>query len=63
MNETANDIISYLKEDICFVESYALVLYAFCLIQIKLHVNLYTVAHLCSMNICGMISFGGLLSE
>ena len=41
----------------------ALVMFALLLIQICLHMNLYTVAHLCSMNICGMISFGGLLSE
>ena len=41
----------------------ALVMFALLLIQICSHMNLYTVAHLCSMNICGMISFGGLLSE
>jgi len=41
----------------------ALVMFALLLIQICLHMNLYIVAHLCSMNICGMISFGGLLSE
>ena len=52
-----------LKEDIRFVEIYALVMFALLLIQICLHMNLYTVAHLCSINICGMISFGGLLSE
>ena len=45
------------------VENYALVMYGCLLIQNRLHMNLYTVAHLCSMNICGMISFGGLLSE
>ena len=52
-----------LKEDISFVEIYALVMFALLLIQICLHMNLYTVAHICSMNICGMISFGDLLSE
>ena len=53
-----------LKEDLSFVASYALVMFACLLIiQIRLHINLYTVAHLCSMNICCMISFGGLLSE
>ena len=45
------------------VENYALVMYGCLLIQNRLHMNLYTVAHLCSMNICGMISCGGLLSE
>ena len=42
---------------------HAQVMFAFLLIQICLHMNLYTVAYLCLMNICGMISFGGLLSE
>ena len=32
-------------------------------IQIRLHMNLYKVDQFCSMNICGMVSFGGLLSE
>ena len=52
-----------LKEDTSFLESYALVNYTCLLIQIRLDMNLNTVAPLCSMNICGMISFGGLLSE
>ena len=52
-----------LKEDISFVEIFVLVMFAFLLTQICFHMNPYTVAYLCSMNICGMISFGGLLSE
>ena len=38
-------------------------MYACLLLQMRLHMNLYTVAHLCLVNIFGMISFGGLLSE
>ena len=54
-------ISSYLslKEDINHVESYALVMYS----CFRLHINLHSVAHPCLMNNCGMISFGGLLSE
>ena len=55
--KAATDII------LSLVESYALVMNGYLLIQIGLHMNLYTVALLCSMIICGMISFGGLLSE
>ena len=50
--KAATDII------LSLVEIYALVKYGCLLIQIRLHMNLYTEAHHCSMNICGMISFG-----
>ena len=59
----ANENFLSLKEDISFIESYALAMYACLLIQIGLHMNLFIVANLCPMNICGMMSFGGLLSE
>ena len=63
LNVSSFWFILSLKEDITFVESYALVKYACLLLQIRLHMNPYTLAHICPMNICGMISFGGLLSE
>ena len=59
----ANETFLSLKEDISFIESYALAMYACLLIQIGLHMNLFIVANLCPMNICGMMRFGGLLSE
>ena len=46
---------------ISLIESFFL--YVCLLIQIWLHMNLFTVAHICLMKICCMISFGGLLSE
>ena len=44
--KVATDIILSFKEDINLVESYALVMYGCLLIQIQLHMNLHTVAHL-----------------
>ena len=52
----ASDITLYLEEHISLVESYALVMFGCLLKQIRLHMNLYTVAHLCSINICGMMT-------